>query len=474
MMNMDGDLGRHLTVGNYILDQGEIPLRDVFSHTMAGEPITPHEWLSQVLFALAERLLGLDGVVLLTALVIPSAFWLVFKRAAEGGRSVLPALLVIILAIAASSLHWLTRPHVFTFLLLAVWMLALDDLRRGRLKHWFLLPMLMLAWANLHGAFIAGFVTWFLYGAGLAWDAWRKRLPQGEELPLKFWRFYLLGGGSALAASLFNPSGVGLWLTSVGYLGNSYLVSHTAEYLPPNFSDPFTWPFLLMIALLVVVLILNIKRTPAYHFVPAIAWMGMALVSMRHIPLFSIVTAPLLAQDLAGMLHSPRKRRTRRSRLKDMDGRLAQVNSNLKGFILPFISILIVAAGFLGGGRFDAARAGNDFDPAVFPVAAVDWLEEHPRDGEMFNYFPWGGYLLYRGFPGLRVFIDGQTDFYGEVLTRQYEQVLDTADGWEEVLEEYDVTWVILPPDELLVQVLQTGLNWQMMYRDDTAVILSE
>jgi len=58
LMNMDGDLGRHLTIGRYILDQHAIPTHDIFSHTMYGEYLTPHEWLAQVLFAYSYRLAG--------------------------------------------------------------------------------------------------------------------------------------------------------------------------------------------------------------------------------------------------------------------------------------------------------------------------------------------------------------------------------------------------------------------------------
>jgi hypothetical protein len=76
MMNIDGDLGRHLTIGEYILDTGRVPTTDLFSHTMAGQPVTPHEWLSQVLFALAHRWLGLNGVGLRCGLVIATSFWL--------------------------------------------------------------------------------------------------------------------------------------------------------------------------------------------------------------------------------------------------------------------------------------------------------------------------------------------------------------------------------------------------------------
>jgi hypothetical protein len=99
---------------------------------------------------------------------------------------------------------------------------------------------------------------------------------------------------------------------------------------------------------------------------------------------------------------------------------------------------------FVLGIPLDFGRQGNHFDQAVFPVSAADWLERQPQTGAMFNYFPWGGYLLYRFWPSERVFIDGQTDFYGERLTRQYEQVITLAGGWQNVLSRYRVDWVMV------------------------------
>lgn len=113
MLNIDGDLGRHLTIGGLILNSGSIPTFDMFSHTMIGQPLTPHEWLAQAAFALAYRLMGLDGVVLECGLIIAGCFWLVYRSARAEAGSVLASVLVTVLAIAASSLHWqIGRAHV--------------------------------------------------------------------------------------------------------------------------------------------------------------------------------------------------------------------------------------------------------------------------------------------------------------------------------------------------------------------------
>ena len=79
MMNGDGDLPFHLTLGHRILDQGSVPKVDAFSHTMTGQPVIEHEWLSGVIFAAIESAFGLQGVILLCALVIASSFCLVYR-----------------------------------------------------------------------------------------------------------------------------------------------------------------------------------------------------------------------------------------------------------------------------------------------------------------------------------------------------------------------------------------------------------
>jgi hypothetical protein len=69
------------------------------------------------------------------------------------------------------------------------------------------------------------------------------------------------------------------------------------------------------------------------------------------------------------------------------------------------------------------------------------------------------------------VFIDGQTDFYGADLTREYETALTAGEGWEAVLEKYKVAWVLMPPETRLAQALDEQAGWQELYRDETAVI---
>jgi hypothetical protein len=267
---------------------------------------------------------------------------------------------------------------------------------------------------------------------------------------------------------VINPSHWHLWVTSLGYVRNRYLVSHTAEYLPPNFHDPSTWPFLLM--LLISLLLLGRKRgrLPAVSVLLLAGWTVMGLYSVRNVPIYALVAAPLLAEISAGQV----RQAPSLAPFERLNQRLEAVETSLRGFLWPALLVALVVLALFRGASLDFGGGGNRFDPDVFPVQAVDWLAANPPQGEVFNYFPWGGYLLYRLWPEQRVFIDGQTDFYGESLTRQYEQAITLGDGWHGVLEQYQVAWVLMPPRSELVQALSADANWKMVYQDSTAAVL--
>jgi hypothetical protein len=144
----------------------------------------------------------------------------------------------------------------------------------------------------------------------------------------------------------------------------------------------------------------------------------------------------------------------------------------MKGFLWPVLVVLIALIGLRAGVKFDKQQIGNNFDPQKFPVEAVNWLDENPQSGEMFNYYIWGGYLLYRDQAAYKVFIDGKIDFYGEAHARDYLRVIFTEPGWEAVLDVHGVDWAILPVEEKAAQSLAANSAWTVVYQDDTALIV--
>jgi hypothetical protein len=476
LLNMDGDLGRHLTIGDYILDELTIPTRDIFSHTMGGFQLTPHEWLAQVVFALSYRIGGLDGVVILCALVIAGTFALVFRQSLSRSRLLVVSLGLTILGAAAASVHWLARPHIFTLLFTVLWVGELEKWRQEETWHWWSIPLLMLVWVNFHGAFIVGVLIWLIYLvdhliSGNIFTEGETGSVNNGELNTNFGtrtRQLLLVGGLALFVTVLNPAGWRVWNTTFGFLQNQYLVRHTVEYQPPDFQMLSFWPFLLMICLSLLVISLKRTRISIASALLIVSWTAFSLVSARNIAIYAVVVTPLLAGVAASILRENEVF----NRMVAFDDRLSLVDNKLIGYFWPLVSSIIIGLLLISGATFNYWGTSNQFSESVFPVRAVNWLSEQPAIEPIFNYFPWGGYLLYRSWPEQRVFIDGQTDFYGESLTRQYEKVITLASGWQAVLEEYDVSRVIMPSDSVLVKGLMALDGWELVYQDETAAIL--
>lgn len=459
LFNNDGDLGRHITIGNYILDTGTIPTRDIFSHTMTGERLVPHEWLAQVLFALAHRLMGLSGDVFLAALLGALTILIVYQELIKRGNFRLVALFIAAYMAVVSSVHWLARPHMFTFFFIVLWTYGLERFYKNeKIKIWFF-PLLMLIWVNTHGAFIAGFVVLGTYMVD-----WIAEFLQGRGTKEMGKQLFLIGLLS-FGVTFINPSGIYLWGTSVGYVGNSFMTGHTVEYLSPDFHEKDMWPFMFMVAFALFALMQERKLQVREALLLA-GWAVMSLYSVRNMPLFAVITAPIY-----GELIQPWAEKML-NWVKQAQGP-RESEEVLRGYVWVVLPVLFFGFLLWRGVPLDQQGTGNIFLPNKMPVQAVNWLEENPQDGKMFNHFIWGGYILYRLWPRELVFIDGQTDFYGEALMREYFDVINLNGNWENILDRYDVAWLIIPRDGTLAKYLYSKDDdpWKVIYEDQTAVI---
>jgi hypothetical protein len=185
------------------------------------------------------------------------------------------------------------------------------------------------------------------------------------------------------------------------------------------------------------------------------------------IPLFAIVVTPIAAKTVADWL----RKDYGQNRFFTIEENIYKINSTSNGLVWIFAIVLFAAVLLKSGRTLDPQGQGNVFDERFFPVEAVSWLKTHPQNGHMFNEFDWGGYLLLNLWPNQQIFMDGHTHIYGEKLTREYEQVIAQGNGWEEILNKYDVNWVIIRLNTSLAKALSSSADWATAYADKTAII---
>lgn len=443
MVASDGDAYMHWRVGDWMLEHKQIIHHDEFSHTRDGAPIISKEWASELLFATAGRGGGLFGLSALAALVIATTFALLHRRLVRDSNDLLVATGVTLLAVWAASMHWLARPHVFSFLLLLLWHECVQRLDRGTQPRLMVAAMglLMALWVNIHGGFLAGFLVLGAYWLGAVGDAAKLRRLSIAAL--------LCAG-----AVLLNPSGYKLPLHNLMFLRSEFLVNWLAEYSSMNFQSREARGFLAWLALLFLTLAWRRPRLSRAESLLLISWTWFALYSRRNIPLMVILTAPIIVPVLSEAVTE---------RWRAVSERLRDCQQKARGWpVVGALAWVIVVC----------VPHPTELPADRWPVAAVRHIQQHPDEftGRMFNNYVWGGYLL-KVLPAHRVFVDGRTDFYGEALIRDYNAATTLQTNWLAVLESHDVRWTLTPRKSCLNQALAELPNWRCTYTDEVAAI---
>ena len=204
---------------------------------MNGQPWYAWEWLFDTVVAGIHHFTGLNGVVFLCAVLMAITFALVFRMMLARGANLPVAIVMLLLAVrrfchshahAAAYCQLAVHPHLLCF--------ARGSSRlTGELRRLFFLPVIMLAWVNLHGGFLVALVLQGIYLVGAL-----VREPGESLVGREVWtriRPLAIAGLAMLVATFVNPYGYKLHLHIYQYLSDPFLMNDINEFLSPNFHE---------------------------------------------------------------------------------------------------------------------------------------------------------------------------------------------------------------------------------------------
>jgi hypothetical protein len=443
----DPDVWWHVLLGSWILHHGSVPQVDMLSYTAAGSPLPPHEWLSQVLFAA----LSAAGGLFLLALVMAAVSWSGFVAIALGGRmrgagAVTIGLWLALAAKAAEPVLGV-RPQVFTFALLAASLgLVERHLRRGGRLIW-ILPLLFLVWANVHGGFVAGIAFIALI---CAVEAGKRVLHAGTPVAGHRIRQLALVTAVCAAVACITPEGAGGYtfaLSSATTEGAKGII----EWQHPNFSDPGLWPLLALLCgfMFLAGLALRARRLALRDAVVGVIACVSALLAVRNASVCIAVVTPLCMGWSADLCRARARHR-----------RLAPPASVTPAAITTGALLVAAAAGALGFAvvRVQASASAAGIASA-YPACATSVLQRAPAPQRIFTAYADGGYVAHQLWPRDRVYIYGASDpFSRDVFLRYYRIAAGATSSPNalQLLDESGTTAVLFPSGTLTAQLAHT------------------
>jgi hypothetical protein len=489
----DGDTGWHVRTGEWILANHRVPHTDLFSFSRPGAPWFAWEWLWDVLFAMLHQRWGMAAVVLASLAVICLSGALLFRLIRRKCENGLVAIAVTLLATGGCAIHWLARPHLFTFLFLIVALHITDraagsEMEPGRPRTLAWLIPLTLLWANVHGGFFVIFLVLACYigsdllNAGIDGDPARRRAFLGRLKP------WAAAFAACLAATFINPYGWQLHKHIADYISDPYQLQHIAEFEALDFHSPAVVYFEPLMILAILTALWDARHRRFAEVFLSLGWLHMALVAERNLPLFTIAASPFVARAIVALIRSAAscasspalappslapwigsaarwfEQATASYEATDRIGRVHLAGLAPLALVGAILLATPAAAGVLDN------KFASTYDPRFFPERALPVLSS-PEARRIFAIDQWGDYLIYRLHSSKKVFIDGRSDFYGDEFNLRYLDLMNVQHGWEKTLDKYRIDTIVLAPRFALTQALKISPDWRVVHDDGVAVV---
>jgi len=447
---VDPDFWWHLKSGEYITQLKAIPHVDPFSFTKGGSDWIAHEWLSEVIMYAIYRLTGWAGLLILFGSIITAAFGVCYWRSDD--KPFLAAFTTLLAALASAPLFGM-RPQMITLLMVSVFLAILERYKNSGSQRllWFL-PALTVLWVNLHAGFALAPALIMLFIVMSVLDREWNRI-----------KWLVVSLVLCCVVIPLNPNGLRMLSYPFETLSSPSMQALIQEWFSPDFHKFGFLPLAILLLLTFASMALSPRRPRIGELFGLMVLSLAALRSGRHIPLFAVFAAPLLARYSAAWFAA--------NNITILPARHGQTTAiqvilNLALLLLPsYVAVRKIV---------DFSRHPEVYESQRVPAAAVQFIKTHRVAGPIFNDYNWGGYLIWKLYPDYKVFTDGRADVYGDSFLFDYLNTYRGERGWRDQLNKFGIRTVLIEPHSSLSTLLRDEPGWQVVFEDSQSVVLTK
>jgi hypothetical protein len=434
------DLGWHLAAGDLIRSRGSIPFQDPWAFTLGDKQWINLSWLWDVIASVVYEYTGFDGITVLVvacgAIIVGFLAWITLGSGASSlavGTAVLAASVFYPAFATPPNIYLAASPNTSTMLLSAIFYALCLKKKR------YLLPPLMVLWANLHGGFVMGLLIIGLFGA--------LALLRPDWTNFKYLGFT---GIACLAATLINPLGWHIYGGVIETLGH-FVQAYITEWRPyhENILVPDSVAGLTYILIFVALELRNGRSVAVPLEARLFSWLflGLGFYEYRYMAFFYLFSTIPLALHFDLILPK---------RLKALAAEGNLFTSSIVGIcILPLM--------------FAWEAPALMFSDDLISEQDARYLEANLSHARVLNHWNVGGPLIARTHGTVPVFIDGRAaTAYPDALLRDYFKLakwdIDES-AWVDILNKYKIDAVLWPTvHDVLRRFLVDKLGWKEQY----------
>jgi hypothetical protein len=427
------DLAYHVKAGALSLQSGDLLRTDPFTFTRGGLRWVNQQWGAQLIFAVAHRLLGWLGVAMTVAGAVGAGFGFLFASCRRAGARPRTAAVLTLSALLVATGPPAPRPQALAVpLFTGTWLLLT---RRGTWM--WLVPILALVWANVHGSFVlAPLLVAFALGEDLV-----DRRPAARTV------LVLL---ATVAATFVTPFGPSVWSYAVEISRDETIRNWVAEWRAPT---PLTLSGGLFWGSGVVVLATALWKRRSVRPIDVarlIVFFALGIPAIRGILWWTLAAPPVVAR----WFPAPEQPE------QPIDGAGTHRVDPLKLAASVCIVALLPLALVLRAG-IDPVTGTTQRLASDAPEVLVEATRAAVPDGSrLLVYQPFASWFEY-SLPEDPVMVDSRIELFPDRVWRDYDRAIAATDDWPRILDDHQIEGVVLPPDAVLRDELLNASGWR-------------
>jgi len=483
------DIWGHVGYGKWMLEHRALPTEDPCLPLSAGVPVDT-SWLSQLLFGWLASVGGAEALSLVFTVTLWCTYFL-YTRAFYllSGRIWLALIGTFLTWFLGFGRHSIIRPEIFGGLCFAtlIWMVVHGEPWRSRSAKlacdeeldarppwllWIGIPVLFLAWANLHGSFMIGLIVLGCHAVGRTLQVLWTRRSLWEVLRDRWVIRWTLLTELALGATLINPYGVDLLIESVLF-GRNENLKDILEWYELKLVDAEGIQFSVAVLLWLGLYRFSRQRvSPTDILLPLVFAAGMALV-IRIIGWFAGVFALCMMPHITEVGSRLQDRwAARRRRGAESD------RPESRRFVYTLVCLLVAWSAFALAPMGRQVLGGQPRPPASqynerTPLGITKFLRENPPRGLVYAPQWWSDWLAWDGPPNIKTVVSTNIHLAPKRLWDGYMRVSKGETYWDNLLDRWAVQAVVVDKEKQkkLASEVRGSAVWKVIYEDDLGFI---